>query len=159
MAPDVVARPVASPLASAVGAPTAPDGLPDRRTRVFRALLGVALWGLAALPTVTGAQSCSFAKLFHRPCPGCGMTRAVDLMLVGQWHASLQMHPLAVPMLLAGGAFALSTVWTTYLFGMPLVHKSILGKVALGALALTYVASIALWVLRWFGYYGGPVPV
>ncbi len=154
MASDVVVGPAARPLA-----PPVADALPDRRRRVFRAMLAVGLWGLAALPTVTGAQRCSFVKLFHRPCPGCGMTRAIDLMLVGQWHASLQMHPLAVPMLLAGAAFALSTIWTTYLFGMPLIHKSTLGKLALGALALAYVATIALWGLRWFGYFGGPVPV
>jgi hypothetical protein len=131
----------------------------DRRTRFFRALLGIALWGLAVLPTLVGAQRCTFARAFHRPCPGCGMTRAVDLLLIGHWRASLQMHPLAVPMVLAGGAFALSTIWTTWLFGLPLVHKSLFGRLALGALALVYVASFVLWGLRWAGYFGGPVPV
>jgi hypothetical protein len=131
----------------------------DRRTRFFRALLGIALWGLAVLPTLVGAQHCTFARAFHRPCPGCGMTRAIDLLLIGHWRASLQMHPLAVPMVLAGGAFALSTIWTTWLFGLPLVHKSLLGRLALGALALVYVASFVLWGLRWAGYFGGPVPV
>ena len=131
----------------------------DRRTRFFRALLGIALWGLAVLPTLVGAQRCTFARAFHRPCPGCGMTRAIDLLLVGQWRASLQMHPLAVPMVLAGGAFALSTIWTTWLFGLPLVHKSLFGRLALGALAVVYVASFVLWGLRWAGYFGGPVPV
>jgi ABC-type glycerol-3-phosphate transport system permease component len=87
------------------------------------------------------------------------MTRAVDLMLLGQGRASLHMHPLAVPMLLAGGAFALSTVWTTYVFGLPLVHRSRLGRAALGALAVVYVASFVLWGLRFAGWFGGPVPV
>jgi hypothetical protein len=131
----------------------------DRRTRFFRALLGVALWGLAVLPTLVGAQRCTFARVFHRPCPGCGMTRAIDLLLIGQWRASLHMHPLAVPTLLAGGAFALSTVWTTWVFGLPLVHKSVVGRAALGALVLVYVASFVLWGLRFAGWFGGPVPV
>jgi hypothetical protein len=104
-------------------------------------------------------QRCTFAKMFHRPCPGCGMTRAIDLLLIGEWRASLHMHPLAVPMALAGGAFALSTVWTTFLFGVPLVHKSVLGRAAIGALALSYVASFVFWILRWCGYFGGPVPI
>jgi hypothetical protein len=50
-------------------------------------------------------------------------------------------------------------VWTTFVFGLPLVHKSVLGRVALGALALVYVATLVLWGLRWAGYFGGPVPV
>ena len=145
------------PMAAAAASP--PPRPLDGRARFFRALLAVGLWGLAILPTLVGAQRCTFARAFHRPCPGCGMTRAIDLLLVGQWRASLHMHPLAVPMLLAGGAFALSTVWTTWRFGLPLVHKSVLGRVALGALAVVYVASFMLWGLRWAGYFGGPVPV
>ena len=131
----------------------------ELRDRVFRALLAVALWGAAVLPALLGAQRCTFAKVFHRPCPGCGMTRAVDLLLLGDGRASLQMHPLAIPMLIAGGAFALSTVWTTFVFGYPLVHKSVFGKLALGLLAATYAACFGLWILRSLGCFGGPVPV
>lgn len=170
MALDLVARGPSPPRPSSTcGAPSGAEtavfrradalAVPDRRTRFFRALMAVGLWGLTALPMLLGAQRCTIAKVFHRPCPGCGMTRAVDLMLVGQWRASLHMHPLALPMLVAGGVFAASTIWTTYRYGWPLVHKSVLGKTALALLALTYLASLALWVFRAFGYFGGPVPV
>jgi hypothetical protein len=155
MAPDVVARPAPGMLASLFG-----QGEPlDRRSRFHRALLAVVLWAVAVLPASLRVQRCSFAKLFHRPCPGCGMTRAIDLLLLGDWRASLHMHPLAVPMVVAGGGFALSTVWTTFRHGMPLVHKSTFGRVALAALAVTYVATFVLWILRCFGDFGGPVPV
>ncbi len=156
MASDIGVRHL--PPAMVAGA-RSPAEVPDARTRFFRALIAVGVWGLAVLPILTGVQRCAFARTFHRPCPGCGMTRAVDLLLVGQWRASLHMHPLAVPTLLAGGAFALSTVWTTWLLGLPLVHKSRLGRVALAALALVYVASFVLWGLRFAGWFGGPVPV
>jgi hypothetical protein len=164
MSLDLVARgssprPLPSRTEPAVFTGPVTRAVPDRRTRFFRALMAVGLWGLTALPTLLGTQRCTIAKVFHRPCPGCGMTRAVDLLLAGQWRASLQMHPLAVPMLVAGGVFAASTIWTTYQCGWPLVHKSALGKTALALLALTYLASIALWVFRSFGYFGGPVPV
>jgi hypothetical protein len=69
------------------------------------------------------------------------------------------MHPLAMPTVVAAGAFALSTVWATFVFGMPVVHKSLFGRIALGSLALVYVGNVALWGLRWLGYFGGPVPV
>jgi hypothetical protein len=131
----------------------------DRRKRLLRALAAIGIWALAAGPTLLRAPRCTFALLFHRPCPGCGMTRAAHLLLAGDWRASLAMHPLMVPMVVAGGLFAASTVWTTFVFGLPLVHKSVLGRVALGALALVYVATLVLWGLRWAGYFGGPVPV
>ena len=141
---------------AASGSPTAPL---DTRRRTVRALLAVLVWALAVSPALLGWQQCGFAKMLHRPCPGCGMTRAVQLLLLGDWRASLHMHPLAVPMLLAGATFALSTVWTTYARGAPLIHESRFGRVAIAALGIAYVAGLALWVLRWAGYFGGPVAV
>jgi hypothetical protein len=126
---------------------------------MLRALGVAAVWGLAAVPSAFGVPQCGFAKVFHAPCPGCGMTRAVRLLLIGNWRGSLHMHPLALPVLLAAGCFALSTVWVTYRRGYPLVHESRLGRGALVALGVVYVASIALWGLRWLGCFGGPVPV
>jgi Protein of unknown function (DUF2752) len=125
----------------------------------LRALAAAGAWALGLTPAALGLQQCSFARLFHRPCPGCGMTRAVRLLLAGDWRASLHMHPLAIPMLVAGGAFALSTVWTTFLYGMPLVHRSRLARASIAALVVVYVAAIALWIMRWAGLFGGPVPV
>ena len=145
--------------ASSGTAPTPPDARPDAGRRAVRALLAVLVWAVAVSPALLGWQQCGFARMLHRPCPGCGMTRAVQLLLLGDWRASLHMHPLAVPMLFAGGAFALSTVWTTYARGAPMIHDSRFGRVAIGVLAVTYVASMVLWVLRWAGYFGGPVAV
>lgn len=142
-----------SPLAASPPAPL------DARTRAVRALSAVGVWALAAAPSALGAPQCTFARAFHAPCPGCGMTRAVRLLLAGDVRASLDMHPLAVPVLIAWATFALSTVWATYVFGAPIVHRSRLGRAAIALLVTTYVATIALWLLRWRGYLGGPVPV
>lgn len=131
----------------------------DARTRARRALLAIGAWTVAVAPAALSIQRCTIARVFHRPCPGCGMTRAMQLLLLGDWRASIAMHPLAVPMLVAGGAFAASTVWATYVYGLPLVHKSRLGRISIGLLAVTYAACIVLWALRWMGYFGGPVPV
>jgi len=144
----------ASPRASA------PEGdLPSARQRTLRALGVVLVWALAAAPAGLGAQQCTFARAFHAPCPGCGMTRAVRLLLAGDVRGSLHMHALAVPVLLAWGAFALSTVWATYRFGYPLIHRTRSGRAAIALLVVTYAASLALWALRWMGHFGGPVPV
>ncbi len=43
---------------------------------------------------------CPIRILFGLPCPGCGLTRAVTLLLSGQISASFSMHPMAIPFLL-----------------------------------------------------------
>jgi len=54
---------------------------------------GLLLWGWPCCPRLPRA-TCTFAKLLHRPCP-LRMTRAIELLLLGDWRASLHMHPLA----------------------------------------------------------------
>lgn len=70
------------------------------------------------------------------------------------------MHPLAVPVVAVWMAFVAATVWTTWASGTPLaVLKGLPGRLALVAVVFVYVASLVLWGLRWFGFFGGPVPV
>jgi hypothetical protein len=140
------------------------DGLERQRpplgVRLRRAALVAVVWGITVLPAAVGWQRCAIATVFHEPCPGCGMTRAVRLMAAGHVGASLRMHPLALPVLAMVGLFLVSSVWTTLTLGTPLaVHKGKLGRAALAGLVVVYAAALLLWVLRWFGMFGGPVPV
>ena len=48
--------------------------------------------------------ACPFKALFGRPCPGCGLTTAMDYLLHGQFSNAVQMHAFA-PIFL--GAFVL----------------------------------------------------
>lgn len=125
----------------------------------LRAVGVLALWGVAAVPAALGWQPCPFATLFHAPCPGCGMTRAVKLLIGGHWRASLRMHPLALPVLLAGACLALAMAWATLDTGAPSIHRSRFGRVALVSAGIVYAACLVLWGLRWLGCFGGPVPV
>jgi len=78
----------------------------------------------------------------------------------GQVGASLRMHPLAVPVLLGGTLLMVSTVWATVTLGSPIrLHRSRFGRIAIAVAAAVYGATLALWALRWFGCFGGPVPV
>jgi hypothetical protein len=70
---------------------------------------GARLWLLAGLAGAAGlallhvwhpsndpaAAICLSRRLFHLPCPGCGLTRAFALLAKGEWGAALGMHPLA----------------------------------------------------------------
>jgi hypothetical protein len=128
--------------------------------RVARAGGVLLLWVLAAVPLALGWQRCTFATLLHRPCPGCGMTRAVRLLQAGDVGASLRMHPLALPVVAAGALIALSTIWATLGAGTPLYfYRQRLGRSALVFAIAVYASALVLWIARWFGFLGGPVPV
>lgn len=88
------------------------------------------------------------------------MTRALRLLAAGRVDASLRMHPLAVPVLVAGALLMASTVWATVTVGSPIrLHRTLFGRLAIALVIAVYGAALALWVLRWFGYFGGPVRV
>jgi hypothetical protein len=126
----------------------------------MRAVALLAFWVLAVLPVALGWQRCAFAALVHRPCPGCGMTRAIHLLEAGNVPASLRMHPLALPVVVAGALIALSTLWTTLEVGTPFAfYQRRLGRAAIALAIVVYAATFALWCLRWLGFFGGPVVV
>jgi hypothetical protein len=129
--------------------------------RHYARALGVALaWMVGALPAALGVARCPTARLFHVACPGCGLTRAVWLLLRGDLHASLAMHPLAIPIVATTGAIALASVWETLLRGSPTgLHKSPVARALVLAFVGVQVLSVVLWALRLAGLFGGPVAV
>ena len=67
------------------------------------------LWALAGLVGLAGlailhfwvpdadprTAFCLSRRLFHLPCPGCGLTRAFAHMAKGEWREAVADHPLA----------------------------------------------------------------
>jgi hypothetical protein len=136
------------------------EACPPLRRRAMRTVAVASAWAVSALPLVAGRQRCAIALFCHRPCPGCGMTRAIRLLVDGDVAASLRMHPLALPAVVASVLVAFATVWATMTFGSPMrTHRTRLGRVAIAFGVAVYGATFAVWVLRWFGFFGGPVPV
>jgi hypothetical protein len=70
----------------------APDAVSRSRWLSF-GLAGAAL----LLLMWSGGLGCPMLRVFHQPCPTCGMSRALALLMHGQWRASLQLQPLALP--------------------------------------------------------------
>jgi hypothetical protein len=88
------------------------------------------------------------------------MTRAVKLLSSGNLDASVRMHPLAVPVVVVWLLVASSTVYSSWATGTPVnFYAGRFGRAAIAAMAVVYGATLVLWVLRWFGLCGGPVPV
>jgi hypothetical protein len=88
------------------------------------------------------------------------MTRAVRLLQAGDVSASFRMNPFAAPVAASIAMLAASTVLTTLASGTPVeFYKTRLGRASLACGAIVYAAAIVFWALRWFGFFGGPVPV
>ena len=118
------------------------------------------VWGLVPLSIFAGNQPCTIAATLHRPCPGCGLTRATLLFLHGDVRASLAMHPLALPVLASWAALALATLVATWRSGAPWdFYRARAGRAIVILTSVVYVALVVLWALREYGFFGGRVPV
>src|SRR5260370_38418023 len=91
----------------------------SRVARVARTALTALVWLVGRVPGLVGHARCAVVVLFHRPCPGCGMTRAVRLLFAGRVGESLAMHPFAAPVVIVGVWVALGTMWAAYSLGSP----------------------------------------
>lgn len=69
------------------------------------------------------------------PCPGCGMTRAVFYLLVGNVRESIAMHPMALPIV----GIALYFLWNRYIIGRNAKGMKGLIAAALVLLVLCYI--------------------
>jgi hypothetical protein len=132
------------------------------RPRWRRAAIGLSV-SSAGVALLQALPLCPLANLTGWPCPGCGLTRASIALLHGDVAGALAIQPLTpiiVPLLgvFAGGA------WLGYVrTGEPTppwtrAHPGV-QRLLEATAALVSVALIALWLARFAGLFGGPVPV
>jgi hypothetical protein len=104
---------------------------------------------IAAALALIPYPTCVLRLALGIPCPACGLTRAAIAAAKLDLGASTHWHPLSVPLIAAVGLtaalafFAGDTTWRRW---VPLVT---------GAAG---VALVVVWVLRFAGFFGGPVP-
>jgi hypothetical protein len=128
---------------------------------------------LLALPVVAALGSdlplCPLAGIFGIPCPGCGLTRATLAALRGDIATALHFHPLVfwvapVYVFLVGGL-----LWG-YVRGTPppaprtdaaktLTRTLLFGRATSAIAGVTIALLLGVWVARFLGAFGGPVPV
>ena len=126
---------------------------PARRLWLCAGFLGLA--GLAVfhvwVPSGDPSSALCFSRrLFHLPCPGCGMTRAFAHLAKGEWGTALVLHPLApvVALEIVLGWLA----WGTRVAGRPLrlpvrVETVLLANAA--ALCALWLGRMATGTLPW----------
>jgi hypothetical protein len=124
--------------------------------RFGRVSVVAAVVGLAVLFSV---PLCPFAIVTRHPCPGCGLTRATLALARGDVTSALHFHPLApVVVPLVVGAI----VYNTFVYlraGKSAATESLQGRwITLAGIALAAL-MVGVWIARFFGAFGGPVPV
>lgn len=88
------------------------------------------------------------------------MTRACLLFLHGDVGASLVMHPLAIPTVLAEVALAVASLVVAWRTGAPwAVFEERAGVITLFAFMGVMTLVFVLWLARSSGALGGPVPI
>jgi hypothetical protein len=94
---------------------------------------------------------CPLAGIAAVPCPSCGLTRATLALLGGDLRRAQALHPAVVPVLL---------YVTVVVVGAPKWqrHSAFVAFMRVGGAALL-VGLVLLWIARFLGYFGGPVPV
>ena len=79
-----------------------------RKRKVAVALV----FGCAVQATLVGiglpGMACPVPRLFHVPCPGCGLTRASVALLSGHFAVAMTIHAFSILAVLAGGLLAVS---------------------------------------------------
>jgi hypothetical protein len=115
------------------------------------ALLGAAI--------ALGLPMCPFALVTRHPCPGCGLTRAAIAIALGRLDEALRLHPLSIVLVpTVGGAMAYNAL--VYVReGRFTAATSLQGRWVTAAAVVLGVAGLVIWIARFFGAFGGPVPV
>ncbi len=131
----------------------APSG---ERTEALAGLLLVVLIALLVYslssPLMTSIILCPFRRLTGWPCPGCGMTRALNALAHGQWEVALSLHPLS-PIAAAGWLLlGLSTLLKVVFPSCASLRRwGVLGKrirMSTWIVGLASVLVLGVWVIR-----------
>ncbi len=132
------------------------SGVGPSGPRVLKALLPVAFLSLLFFVDI---PLCPMRALFGVPCPGCGLTRATESLLLGEVAAALAYHPL-VPVVLPVVAWMLVRVT---LVSMGLLRSDSfdpMDRVPMVVWLGLVLVLLAVWVVRISGGLGGhPDPV
>ncbi len=138
-------------------APAAPA-----RSPAAMGLRAARLGGASALVAgllAAGVPGCPVAFFLRVPCPGCGLTRATLRLLHGDLPGALAFHPLVFVALPAALAFMGANAVAYVVSGRWGYVDRMQGRaLTWGALALIALMG-GVWVARFFGAFGGPVPV
>jgi hypothetical protein len=141
--------------------------------RAPRFLLVLALLAAFGVAVLSEFPLCPMAGTFGVPCPGCGLTRATLALFRGDLRAALHFHPLVLLLTPLFVSFMGVALWEllrapphdaptpsaeTSAGGRRIRFRASARQLNVAGAALL-VLVLGVWLLRFAGYFGGPVPV
>jgi Protein of unknown function (DUF2752) len=123
---------------------------------------GAAIFAFAAVGGAfyLGIVRCPIAILTGVPCPACGSTRAIRALLHLDLAGVLRANPVApIAAVLLGLVAARAVVLLALTGDARDVGEGRFGTALVRALTITVFVEIAVWLVRFTGLLGGPVPV
>lgn len=132
--------------------------------RPLRLLLVALVAASFALAVRVDFPLCPLASTFGIPCPGCGLTRATLALLHGDVHTALHLHPLVwllsplFTLFMGGAVLELLREPASATTPAPSRFRWSTRTVTIVSGALL-VATLGVWLARFGGAFGGPVPV
>lgn len=103
---------------------------------------------------------CGFARMFHTPCPGCGSTRAMLALLSGDLGGLIRFNPFAPFMSALVGLLAAQALASVFATGtLSRTGDGMIGRIVSRGVLVVAALEVLLWLARFAGYLGGPVPV
>jgi hypothetical protein len=120
--------------------------------RIIRVLMGMAALQVWLTAMGLPGWQCPIRSLLGVPCPGCGLSTAMALLLQGQWGEAMSVHAFA-------SVFLLGFVIITIVGMLPAhLHRETIRRIAwleqrTGFTVLLLTGMVVYWVLRLFGLF------
>jgi hypothetical protein len=130
--------------------------------RLLRVAFMAACAGAFALAVHSDFPLCPLAGSFGIPCPGCGLTRATLALLHGDVRGALHLHPLVLlltPLVVGAAAAAAWNLLRPSRPSPPNRATFANGRAMTVLATVVLVLTVGVWLARFAGFFGGPVPV
>lgn len=132
---------------------------PRPLTPLHRAARVAAVVAVLGGAIALGLPLCPFALITRHPCPGCGLTRAALELAQGHVAEALRLHPLSILLVPVVGLIMAHNVLAYIKDGRASATESLQGRAATAIAIVLGLLGVAVWIARFFGAFGGPVPV
>ena len=130
--------------------------------RLLRVASMAACAGAFALAVQSDFPLCPLAGSFGIPCPGCGLTRATLALLHGDVRGATHFHPLVLLLAPLVVGVAVASAWNLLRAPGRVGRRRAAfanGRAVTALATVVLVLTLGVWLARFAGFFGGPVPV